>query len=65
MVIAGATGNEFVADQTKAAGNLLGQAFGLGRSTMGADVEDVGQALAGRAAFSRLRPRTPSTHLDT
>jgi hypothetical protein len=49
----------------KAAGNLLGQGFGLGRSTMADNVEDVGQALAGRAAFSRRRPRTPSTHLDT
>jgi len=57
LVIAEGIENEFVADQMKAAGILLGQGFGLGKPTMAADLEDVGEALAGRAAFSRLRPR--------
>jgi diguanylate cyclase (GGDEF)-like protein len=60
LVIAEGVENEFVADQMKAAGILLGQGFGLGKPTMAADVENVGEALAGRAALSRLRPRSTS-----
>ena len=56
-VIAEGVENEFVADLMKAAGIHLGQGFGLGKPTMAADVEDVGAALAGRAALSGLRPR--------
>jgi diguanylate cyclase (GGDEF)-like protein len=59
-VIAEGVENEFVADQMKAAGILLGQGFGLGKPTLAADVEDVGAALSGRAALSRLRPRSIS-----
>jgi diguanylate cyclase (GGDEF)-like protein len=58
VVIAEGVENEFVADQMKAAGILLGQGFGLGKPTPAADVDDVGEALAGRAALSRLRPRS-------
>jgi|HubBroStandDraft_6_1064221.scaffolds.fasta_scaffold00031_38 diguanylate cyclase (GGDEF)-like protein len=63
VVIAEGVENEFVADQMKAAGILLGQGFGLGKPTMAAEVEDVGEALAGRAALSRLRPRTTSLRI--
>jgi len=61
LVIAEGVENEFVADQMKAAGILFGQGFGLGKPTPAADVEDVGEALAGRAALSRLRPRSTQT----
>jgi diguanylate cyclase (GGDEF)-like protein len=56
-VIAEGVENEFVADLMKAAGIRLGQGFGLGKPTAAAEVEDVGAALAGRAALSGLRPR--------
>jgi EAL domain-containing protein (putative c-di-GMP-specific phosphodiesterase class I) len=59
-VIAEGVENEFVADQMKAGGVCLGQGFGLGRPTLAAQVEDVGAALAGRAALSGLRPRSTS-----
>ena len=57
VVIAEGVENEFVADLMKAAGIRHGQGFGLGKPTMAGDVEDVGAALAGRAALSGLRPR--------
>jgi diguanylate cyclase (GGDEF)-like protein len=57
VVIAEGVENEFVADLMKAAGIRHGQGFGLGKPTMAADLEDVGAALAGRAALSGLRPR--------
>jgi EAL domain-containing protein (putative c-di-GMP-specific phosphodiesterase class I) len=57
-VIAEGVENEFVADLMKAAGIRLGQGFGLGKPTMVADLEDVGAALAGRAALSGLRVRS-------
>jgi len=57
-VIAEGVENEFVADLMKAAGVWLGQGFGLGTPTMAADIEDVGAALAGRAALSGLRARS-------
>ncbi len=57
VVIAEGVENEFVADLMKAAGIRLGQGFGLGKPTAAAEVEDVGAALAGRAALSGLRPR--------
>jgi diguanylate cyclase (GGDEF)-like protein len=57
VVIAEGVENEFVADLMKAAGIRYGQGFGLGKPTMAADLEDVGAALAGRAALSGLRPR--------
>ena len=57
VVIAEGVENEFVADLMKEAGIALGQGFGLGKPTLAADVEDVGAALAGRAALSELRPR--------
>jgi diguanylate cyclase (GGDEF)-like protein len=57
VVIAEGVENEFVADLMKAAGIQLGQGFGLGKPTLAADVEDVGAALASRAALSGLRPR--------
>ena len=60
LVIAEGVENEFVADQMKAAGILFGQGFGLGKPTTAADLEDVGKALSGRAAFSKLRPRAAS-----
>jgi EAL domain-containing protein (putative c-di-GMP-specific phosphodiesterase class I) len=59
-VIAEGVENEFVADQMKAGGVCLGQGFGLGRPTLAAHLEDVGAALADRAALSGLRPRSPS-----
>ncbi len=65
VVIAEGIENEVVAGPTKAAGILLGQGFGLGRPTMAAHIEDVGQTLACRAALSRRRPRKPSTPFDT
>jgi diguanylate cyclase (GGDEF)-like protein len=57
VVIAEGVENEFVADLMKAAGIRHGQGFGLGKPTIAGDVEDVGAALAGRAALSGLRPR--------
>ena len=60
VIIAEGVENEFVADLMKAAGIRYGQGFGLGKPTLAADVEDVAAALAGRAALSRLRPRTAS-----
>ena len=57
VVIAEGVENEFVADLMKAAGIHHGQGFGLGKPTLAGDVEDVGAALAGRAALSGLRPR--------
>ena len=57
VVIAEGVENEFVADLMKAAGIRHGQGFGLGKPTLAGDVEDVGAALAGRAALSGLRPR--------
>ena len=57
VIIAEGVENEFVADLMKAAGIRLGQGFGLGKPTAAAEVEDVGAALAGRAALSGLRPR--------
>jgi diguanylate cyclase (GGDEF)-like protein len=57
VVIAEGVENEFVADLMKASGIRLGQGFGLGKPTAAAEVEDVGAALAGRAALSGLRPR--------
>ncbi len=62
LVIAEGIENEFVADQMKAAGILFGQGFGLGKPTMATDLEDVGAALSGRAALSRLRPRAASQY---
>ena len=56
-VIAEGIENEFVADLMKAAGIRYGQGFGLGKPTKTSDIEDVGKALAGRAALSGLRPR--------
>jgi EAL domain-containing protein (putative c-di-GMP-specific phosphodiesterase class I) len=64
-VIAEGVENEFVADLMKAAGIQLGQGFGLGKPTTAAELEDVGAALAGRAALSGLRPRrvfAPASH---
>ena len=58
-VIAEGVENEFVADLMKAAGVRFGQGFGLGLPTSATEVEDVGAALAGRAALSGLRPRSP------
>ncbi|MFI5286976.1 MAG: EAL domain-containing protein [Candidatus Dormibacteria bacterium] len=58
VVIAEGIENEFVADLMKAAGIRFGQGFGLGKPTMAGEVEDVGSALAGRAALSGLRPRS-------
>jgi diguanylate cyclase (GGDEF)-like protein len=60
VLIAEGVENEFVADVMKATGIELGQGFGLGQPTLAADVEDVGAALAGRAALSALRPRRAS-----
>lgn len=57
VVIAEGVENEFVADLMKAAGIRHGQGFGLGKPTRVGDIEDVGAALAGRAALSGLRPR--------
>ena len=57
VVIAEGIENEFVADLMKAAGIRYGQGFGLGKPTRTCDIEDVGKALAGRAALSGLRPR--------
>ncbi|MFZ0178770.1 MAG: EAL domain-containing protein [Candidatus Dormiibacterota bacterium] len=57
VVIAEGIENEFVADLMKAAGVRYGQGFGLGKPTRTRDIEDVGKALAGRAALSGLRPR--------
>jgi diguanylate cyclase (GGDEF)-like protein len=57
VVIAEGIENEFVADLMKAAGIRHGQGFGLGKPTRACDIEDVGAALAGRAALSGLRPR--------
>ena len=57
VVIAEGVENEFVADLMKAAGVRYGQGFGLGKPTRTRDIEDVGKALAGRAALSGLRPR--------
>ena len=57
VVIAEGIENEFVADLMKAAGIRYGQGFGLGKPTKTCDIEDVGKALAGRAALSGLRPR--------
>ncbi|MHB8490348.1 MAG: EAL domain-containing protein [Candidatus Dormibacteria bacterium] len=57
VVIAEGVENEFVADLMKAAGIRHGQGFGLGKPTLAGDIEDVGAALAGRAALSGLRPR--------
>jgi diguanylate cyclase (GGDEF)-like protein len=57
VVIAEGVENEFVADLMKAAGIRHGQGFGLGKPTRVGDLEDVGKALAGRAALSGLRPR--------
>jgi diguanylate cyclase (GGDEF)-like protein len=57
VVIAEGVENEFVADLMKAAGIRHGQGFGLGKPTRVGDIEDVGTALAGRAALSGLRPR--------
>jgi EAL domain-containing protein (putative c-di-GMP-specific phosphodiesterase class I) len=57
VVIAEGVENEFVADLMKAAGIRHGQGFGLGKPTMAGDIEDVGAALAGRAALRGLRPR--------
>jgi EAL domain-containing protein (putative c-di-GMP-specific phosphodiesterase class I) len=57
VVIAEGVENEYVADLMKAAGIRLGQGFGLGTPTAATEVEDVGAALAGRAALSALRPR--------
>jgi diguanylate cyclase (GGDEF)-like protein len=62
VIIAEGVENEFVADLMKAHGIRFGQGFGLGKPTLAADVEDVAAALAGRAALSRLRPRTASVH---
>jgi diguanylate cyclase (GGDEF)-like protein len=59
LVIAEGVENEFVADLMKAAGIHHGQGFGLGKPTRACDIEDVGAALAGRAALSALRPRAP------
>jgi len=59
VVIAEGVENEFVADLMKAAGVRFGQGFGLGSPTSAAELEDVGAALAGRAALSGLRPRSP------
>jgi diguanylate cyclase (GGDEF)-like protein len=59
-VIAEGVENEFVADQMKAGGIRLAQGFGLGKPTLAAEVEDVGAALADRAALSGLRPRSTS-----
>ena len=59
-VIAEGVENEFVADQMKAGGIRLAQGFGLGKPTLAAQVEDVGAALADRAALSGLRPRSTS-----
>jgi diguanylate cyclase (GGDEF)-like protein len=59
LVIAEGVENEFVADLMKAAGIHHGQGFGLGKPTRACDIEDVGAALAGRAALSGLRPRAP------
>jgi diguanylate cyclase (GGDEF)-like protein len=58
VVIAEGVENEFVADLMKAAGIRFGQGFGLGSPTSATDVEDVGAALADRAALSGLRPRS-------
>jgi diguanylate cyclase (GGDEF)-like protein len=58
VVIAEGVENEFVADLMKAAGIRFGQGFGLGSPTSAPDVEDVGTALADRAALSGLRPRS-------
>ncbi len=60
VVIAEGVENEFVADQMKESGIRFGQGFGLGKPTLAADVEDVGEALADRAALSGLRPRGPA-----
>ncbi len=57
LLIAEGVENEFVADLMKAAGIQYGQGFGLGKPTGADDIEDVGAALAGRAALSGLRPR--------
>jgi EAL domain-containing protein (putative c-di-GMP-specific phosphodiesterase class I) len=57
VIIAEGVENEFVADLMKAAGIRHGQGFGLGKPTRVDDIEDVGKALAGRAALSGLRPR--------
>jgi diguanylate cyclase (GGDEF)-like protein len=64
VVIAEGVENEFVADQMKAAGILFGQGFGLGKPTIASDLEDVGEALAGRATLSRLRPRSYAMRAD-
>ncbi|HWF57487.1 MAG TPA: bifunctional diguanylate cyclase/phosphodiesterase [Candidatus Dormibacteraeota bacterium] len=60
VVIAEGVENEFVADLMKEAGIQFGQGFGLGKPTVAAGLEDVGAALAGRAALSGLRPRRAS-----
>jgi EAL domain-containing protein (putative c-di-GMP-specific phosphodiesterase class I) len=57
-VIAEGVENEFVAAQMKAAGIRLGQGFGLGKPTRAADIDDMGAALAGRAALGGLGPRS-------
>jgi EAL domain-containing protein (putative c-di-GMP-specific phosphodiesterase class I) len=62
VVIAECVENEFVADLMKEAGIHFGQGFGLGKPTMADALEDVGAALAGRAALSGLRPRRTSVH---
>ena len=56
-LIAEGVENEFVSDLMKAVGITLGQGFGLGKPTLASNLEDVGAALTGRAALSRLRPR--------
>jgi diguanylate cyclase (GGDEF)-like protein len=60
VVIAEGVENEFVADLMKEAGIHFGQGFGLGKPTTADALEDVGAALAGRAALSGLRPRRTS-----
>ena len=62
VVIAEGVENEFVADLMKAAGIRLGQGFGLGKPTAAAEVEDVGAALAGRAAPQRPAPPSRDKH---
>jgi hypothetical protein len=42
----------------------FGQGLGLGSPTAATEIEDVGAALAGRAAFSRLRPRSNNYFFD-
>ena len=64
-VIAEGVENEYAADMMKAAGIGLGQGFELGNPTLVSAIEDVGAALADRAALSGLRSRSAHLFDDT